>query len=304
MRCAGAEILITKPNSGTLNDSIDGMSSTANKHSIKEQVYEVIFGYESSAGRWFDVILIFMIIASVTAVLLDSVETMHQQYGDLLIRLEWFFTFLFTVEYGLRIYSTPHKRKYIFSFYGLIDLFSILPTYIAFLFPSVQALIVIRIMRVLRIFRILKLFRYMGEANLLFTALMQARRKIFVFLFSVLTLIVIFGAMMFIIEGPEHGFHSIPHSIYWAIVTITTVGYGDISPQTPLGQFIAALAMICGYAIIAVPTGIIGAELMAEYQNQNTRKQADTRQCANCHAGNHDLDARFCKFCGGKVELS
>jgi voltage-gated potassium channel len=157
-------------------------------------------------------------------------------------------------------------------------------------------------MRVLRIFRILKLFRYMGEANLLFSALLQARRKIEVFLFSVLTLITIFGALMFTIEGPENGFTNIPTSVYWAIVTITTVGYGDIAPQTPMGQFIAAIAMICGYAIIAVPTGIIGAELMQQVQNRNTEKANDKTKCVSCHATGHDLDARFCKFCGKRVE--
>lgn len=277
------------------------MTTASKKNSSKAIIYDIIFGYESRAGKWFDVILICMIIASVTAVLLDSVAEYHARYGTLLIRLEWFFTGLFSIEYALRIYSIPDKRRYIFSFYGLIDLFSILPTYIAFLFPTAQYLIVIRIMRVLRIFRILKLFRYMGEANMLYTALLQARRKIFVFLFSVLTLIIIFGAMMFIIEGPQHGFHSIPHSIYWAIVTITTVGYGDISPQTPLGQFVAGLAMICGYAIIAVPTGIIGAELITEYQNKDKNREDDGRRCESCNAGGHDLDASYCKFCGHHI---
>jgi voltage-gated potassium channel len=234
-------------------------------------------------------------------VLFDSVESYHQQYGVLLLRLEWFFTVLFTIEYILRLYSTRNLRAYVFSFYGLIDLFSILPTYIAFLFPTVQYLIVIRIMRVLRIFRILKLFRYLGEANLLYTALLGARRKIFVFLFTVLTLIIIFGALMFIIEGPENGFDSIPASIYWAIVTITTVGYGDISPQTPVGQFVASLAMICGYAIIAVPTGIIGAELMHEFQRRDRKENSDQRECVNCKATGHDMDAQFCKFCGNPI---
>ncbi len=212
--------------------------------SLKQQVNDVIFGYDSRAGKLFDVVLIFMIVISVSAVLFDSVDSYNDRYGEILLRLEWFFTILFTIEYILRLYSTENLKRYVFSFYGLIDLFSILPTYIAFIFPSAQYLIVIRIMRVLRIFRILKLFRYMGEANLLYTALLQARRKIFVFLFTVLILIVIFGALMFIIEGPENGFNSIPESIYWAIVTITTVGYGDVSPQTPVGQFVAALAMI------------------------------------------------------------
>lgn len=242
-----------------------------------------------------------MIISSVGAVLLDSIAAVHETYGVLLLRLEWLFTLLFTIEYGLRVYSTPDKRAYIFSFYGLIDLFSILPTYIAFIVPGAQSLVVIRIMRVLRIFRILKLFRYMGEATLLVNALLQARRKIFIFLFSVLTIMVIFGALMFIIEGPEHGFTSIPESVYWAIVTVTTVGYGDITPQTPLGQLIAAFAMICGYAIIAVPTGIIGAELMNEMQAQNRRNIPANNVCESCEATGHDPDARFCKHCGHKV---
>ncbi len=268
---------------------------------LQKAIYDVIFGYESKAGKLFDVALICLIVASVTAVLLDSVASYHARFGDFLFQLEWFFTLVFTVEYFLRLYSSPDKRGYVFSFYGLIDLFSILPTYIAFLFPSAQFLIVIRIMRVLRIFRILKLFRYIGEANLLYTALVQARRKIFVFLFSVLTLIIIFGALMFVIEGPEHGFDNIPKSVYWAIVTITTVGYGDISPQTPLGQLIAGLAMICGYAIIAVPTGIIGAELMNEYQSRNQQQVNETRKCVGCKAKGHDLDARYCKYCGNEV---
>lgn len=269
---------------------------------LKTSIHDVIFGYESKTGKLFDVVLIGLIVASVTAILLDSVESFHLLYGSIFYGLEWAFTAIFTVEYVLRLYSTPNKKEYALSFYGLIDLFSILPTYIAFLLPSAQYLLVIRIMRVLRIFRVLKLFRYMGEANLLYTALLGARRKILVFLFSVLTLIIIFGALMFIIEGPEHGFHSIPHSIYWAIVTITTVGYGDISPQTPMGQFIAAIAMISGYAIIAVPTGIIGAELMNEFQTRTTEQQRDGRKCSSCKAQGHDLDARFCKFCGNIIQ--
>ncbi len=275
-------------------------SEKSTPHTLKLRINDVIFGYESRAGRLFDVILICMIVISVTAVLLDSIESVRAVYGEFLFQLELLFTVLFTIEYLLRLYSTSNLRRYVFSFYGIIDLFSILPTYIAFLFPTAQYLIVIRIMRVLRIFRILKLFRYMGEANLLYSALIGARRKILVFLFSVLTLIIIFGALMFIIEGPENGFTSIPESIYWAIVTITTVGYGDISPNTPLGQFVAGLAMICGYAIIAVPTGIIGAELMAEVQQRNRRTRND-RECVSCKAKDHDLDARFCKICGNRI---
>ena len=205
--------------------------------SLKTRIYDVIFGYESRAGKFFDIVLICMIVVSVSAVLLDSVASIHLNYGDFLYSLEWFFTILFTIEYGLRLYSTPNPRAYVSSFYGIVDLFSILPTYIAFLFPSAAYLIVIRILRVLRIFRILKLFRYMGEANLLYSALLQARRKIFVFLLTILILITIFGALMFIIEGPDNGFNNIPRSIYWAIVTITTVGYGDISHEQGSRQY-------------------------------------------------------------------
>ena len=269
---------------------------------VKKAIYDVIFGYESAQGKLFDIALIGCILFSVAAVFLDSVASIHQTYGHLLFRLEWLFTLLFTLEYGLRLYSSPKPKTYVFSFYGIVDLLSILPTYIAFIFPSAIYLIVIRIMRVLRIFRILKLFRYMGEANLLFSALLQARRKIEVFLFSVLTLITIFGALMFIIEGPENGFADIPTSVYWAIVTITTVGYGDIAPQTPMGQFVAVIAMICGYAIIAVPTGIIGAELMQQVQNRSAAQSAKNKKCVSCDASGHDLDARFCKYCGKRVE--
>ena len=271
---------------------------------LQKAIFDIIFGYDSKAGRWFDIALIVLILSSVTAVLADSVESIHLNYGTFIYRLEWAFTLIFTLEYLLRIYSTIHKRAYLFSFYGIIDLCSILPTYLAFLFPSAAYLLVIRIMRVLRIFRILKLFRYIGEANLLYAALLQARRKIFVFLFSVIVLIIIFGALMFIIEGPENGFNNIPVSIYWAIVTITTVGYGDIAPQTSLGQFVAAFAMICGYAIIAVPTGIIGAELMQQVQRSGQRTNGVNSTCSGCKNTNHDLDARFCKYCGKDVARS
>ena len=268
---------------------------------LQRRIFDVIFGYESAAGRWFDLALIVLIVTSVASVLADSVASIHLQYGAALYRLEWAFTLIFTLEYALRIYSTPRKRAYVFSFYGLIDLVSILPTYLAFMFPAAAYLLVIRIMRVLRIFRVLKLFRYIGEANLLYAALLQARRKIFVFLFSVVVLIVVFGALMFVIEGPENGFSNIPVSIYRAIVTITTVGYGDIAPQTSLGQVVAAVAMICGYAIIAVPTGIIGAELMQQVQRSNQRQSHHASSCRACKATTHDLDARHCKYCGAEL---
>ena len=266
---------------------------------VKDQVADVIFGYESKAGKLFDIVLMIMITASVAAVMLDSVGSLSESGQRLLYRLEWFFTLLFTVEYALRIYSSSDPKRYITSFYGVIDLLSILPTYISFFFPTASFLVVIRFLRVLRIFRVLKLFRYIGEANLLLTALVNTRRKIFVFLFAVLNLIVIFGTLMYIIEGPENGFSNIPQSIYWAIVTITTVGYGDITPHTPLGQAVAAIAMICGYAIIAVPTGIIGAELMQEFQHRNSPSTSRKIQCSHCNAEHHQTDAVFCRICGG-----
>jgi voltage-gated potassium channel len=279
------------------------MNTDNHQHSrLKVYLFDVIFGVESPAGKLFDITLICMILASVAAVMIDSVSTYHDAYGQLLTRLEWFFTFAFTIEYILRIYVSPRPRAYIFSFYGIIDLLSILPTYLSFLLPGAGLLIVIRIMRVLRIFRILKLFRYIGEANILFRALLHARRKILVFLFSLLTMIVVFGTLMFIIEGPDNGFSSIPVSMYWAIVTVTTVGYGDIAPQTVFGQAIASLAMICGYAIIAIPTGIISVELMAEFQQRNASgNKSEIIICKACDSIGHDTDARHCKMCGEKL---
>tara|TARA_R100001377_G_C3184229_1_gene107889 strand:+ start:649 stop:1497 length:849 start_codon:yes stop_codon:yes gene_type:complete len=267
--------------------------------SRKQRVYDVIFGYDTKAGKTFDLVLIIMISASVFAVMLDSIGWQSATFNRSLFILEWLFTLAFTLEYGLRIYSSPKPRSYVLSYYGLIDLLSILPTYLAYFFAGANFLVVIRVLRVLRIFRVLKLFRYMGEANLLFGALVNARRKIFVFMFAVFNLVIVFGTLMFIIEGPENGFGNIPQSIYWAIVTITTVGYGDIAPHTPLGQAIAALAMICGYAIIAVPTGIIGAELMQEFQTRGTPSPHRKTACPHCEAKDHQTDATYCRLCGG-----
>lgn len=276
-------------------------SQTTDQSALQQRLYSIIFGYETREGRLFDVVLIVVIFASVFAVMLDSVPSISAEYHTWLYFLEWVFTILFTVEYGLRLYSSPSTRGYAFSFYGLIDLFSILPTFIAFLWPGGVYLIVIRILRVLRVFRILKLARYMGEASLLVGALVNARRKIFVFLYALLTLIIIFGSLMFLVEGPENGFDSIPESIYWAIVTITTVGYGDIVPQTVMGQIIAAASMIIGYAIIAVPFGIVSSELITEHSRRQAPPNKSLRVCNNCSNGGHDNDASYCKFCG--VEL-
>jgi len=270
---------------------------------LRELIYEVIFGYETRAGRLFDLALIIFILLSVGIVLLDSVTGIQQRFHFQLYILEWIFTILFSIEYLLRLYSSRAPMQYAISFYGLVDLFSILPTYISYFYPAASYLLVIRILRVLRIFRILKLVRYVGEANTLTRTLLSSRRKILIFLFSVLTLDVIFGALMFLVEGPENGFTSIPVSIYWAIVTITTVGYGDIAPHTDLGRFIASITMITGYSIIAVPSGIISSELINEYQNEHKQQTHDYLiQCHNCGRKGHDRDANFCKQCGSELQ--
>ncbi|MBB3046183.1 voltage-gated potassium channel [Litorivivens lipolytica] len=263
---------------------------------LKERLYDTIFGTDSRAGQTFDLLLIAAILCSVAVLLLNTVEPLHRQYGSLFFGIEWFFTVVFTLEFLTRLYCSPNRRAYLFSFYGIVDLLSILPTYLALMFPGAQQLLVIRLLRVLRIFRILKLLRYLADANLLFRTLAAARRKIVIFGFSVITVIVIFGSLMYVIEGPQSGFTSLPKSIYWAIVTITTVGYGDITPQTSLGQFVAALAMFTSYAIIAIPTGIFSAELIQESQRQRR-----PIQCSNCERGSHEQDSSYCRFCGAEL---
>jgi len=256
-------------------------------------LHEVIFEADTPIGKAFDVILIVCILASVLAVMLDSIDQLRSPFGSLLYRIEWFFTILFTVEYFLRLLCVGRPLKYAISFYGLVDFLAIIPTYISLLLPGTQYLLVIRILRILRIFRILKLATYLGEAKLLIKALQTSSRKISVFLFAVLTLVVIFGSLMYVIEGGENGFTSIPRSIYWAIVTMTTVGYGDISPQTIVGQTIASIVMILGYGIIAVPTGIVTVEM-----SQTFSHKVSTQACPQCSAEGHDPDAKYCKFCG------
>jgi voltage-gated potassium channel len=256
-------------------------------------LHRVIFGAETPAGRWFDVILIFSILASVAVVMLDSVSAVQSAHGRLLKGLEWFFTFLFTVEYVLRLLSSPRPGRYATSFFGAVDLVSVLPSYLAVLFPAGRFFIVLRILRILRVFRVLKLVQYVGEADVLRRALWASRRKIIVFLFALFTLVVVLGSLMYVVEGEENGFTSIPRSIYWAVVTLTTVGYGDISPRTSLGQILAAVIMVMGYSIIAVPTGIVTAEM-----TYAGREKAGFVRCPGCGAGGHDGDAGHCKFCG------
>ena len=260
------------------------------------KLYEIIFEAETPAGKWFDVALLWTIVLSVIVVFLESISELKLKYGDIFFILEWVFTILFSIEYVLRIICVQRPHKYIFSFYGIIDLLAILPTYLSLLIAGSQYLIVIRILRLLRVFRIFKLTHLLKQADILKKALLASRGKIAVFLFAVLTLIVVMGALMYVVEGPENGFTSIPVSMYWTIVTMTTVGYGDISPQTPLGQVIASVLMIMGYAIIAVPTGIVSVEIA-----DVTRKKSTTRVCSHCLNEGHDNDAVYCKSCGSML---
>lgn len=259
----------------------------------RKVLHEVIFEADTPLGKGFDVLLIVCILASVVAVMLDSIGAVQSDYGNLLYGIEWLFTIIFTVEYLLRLMCVGRPLKYAISFYGIVDLLAIIPTFVSLFLPGSQYLLVIRILRILRIFRILKLFHYLGEARLLIKALQASSRKMTVFIYTVMTLVVIFGSLMYVIEGGANGFTSIPRSIYWAIVTLTTVGYGDISPQTVLGQTLASVVMVLGYAIIAVPTGIVSVEMSRAF-NRNVSTQA----CPECSAEGHDSDASHCKFCG------
>lgn len=262
----------------------------------RAKTHEVIFEADTKAGRLFDIVLIFAILFSVLSVMFESMPSIREMYGKELYLLEWFFTILFTIEYILRLASVGRPLNYAFSFFGIVDFLAIVPTYFSLFFPGTHMLAVIRILRVLRVFRVLKLAKYLSEAQVLVKALRASQRKITVFLLTVLTLVVIFGSIMYLIEGDESGFVSIPRSIYWAIVTLTTVGYGDITPQTDLGRMVSAMVMILGYSIIAVPTGIITAEI-----TQTFKKNVSTQSCPQCSLEGHDKDAKFCKFCGAPL---
>lgn len=261
----------------------------------RDTLYRVIFGHDTRAGRTFDVALIVSIIASVTAVMVDTVPSLRAEWGRELLAIEWGFTVLFTIEYALRLLCHPRPARYAVSFFGLIDVLAILPTYVSILFPGSQYLLVVRLLRVLRVYRVLKLVEYLGEADTLMAALRESRRKITVFFMAVAVIAVITGSLMYMVEGPPNGFTSIPVSVYWAIVTLTTVGYGDISPQTPLGQLLAAVIMMLGYAIIAVPTGIVTVEL------SRMGRGGGVRACPDCGETGHDADAVHCKYCGARL---
>ncbi|MBC2715126.1 MAG: ion transporter [Desulfobacteraceae bacterium] len=262
----------------------------------RSRLYEIIFGTVTPAGKAFDVVLIWSILFSVVIVILESVHSIRSVYGDILYGIEWFFTILFTIEYILRLISVKRPLGYATSFFGLVDLLAILPTYLSIFIPGSQSLLTIRTLRLLRIFRVFKLTHYTREARVIMSALRASGRKISVFISAVLTIVVIIGSVMYVIEGEKNGFVDIPTSIYWAIVTLTTVGYGDLSPHTPLGKALASCLMIMGYGIIAVPTGIVTVEL-----SQTTKKESDMRKCPGCSIKGHAADAEFCRSCGKKL---
>jgi voltage-gated potassium channel len=262
----------------------------------RRRLHEIIFEADTPAGKAFDVVLIVSILVSVAAVMLESVAGIRATHGRLLFGIEWFFTLLFTAEYGLRLVSVGRPMRYATSFFGLVDLMAVLPTYASLLIPGSQYLLSIRILRLLRIFRVFKLSAYLGEAQLILQALRASRRKISVFLFAVGTVVVIIGSLMYVIEGEKNGFSDIPTSIYWSIVTLTTVGYGDLSPQTPLGKALASIIMIIGYGIIAVPTGIVTAEM-----THSAREKVSTQACPSCGAEGHEPGAAYCRICGAAL---
>ncbi|MDN3689561.1 ion transporter [Cyclobacterium jeungdonense] len=268
----------------------------------KKRLAHIIYESDDRASKNFDLVLLILIFMSVTVVILDSVEEIHRDYGRFLYGLEWFFTLVFTVEYFLRIWLSNDKPGYIFGFYGLVDFLAILPSYLSLFLFQTQYLTVIRALRFLRILRILKLPHYIREASALKSALKNSQTKIQIFVGSVLTIVLIMGSVMYIIEGPESGFTSIPRSMYWAIVTLTTVGYGDIAPSTSLGQFVAALIMLLGYAIIAIPTGIVSSEMTAARFDKKNARQKDLYFCPNCGLHVHNSDAEYCRKCGTKLE--
>jgi voltage-gated potassium channel len=276
------------------------MSSRSTRYKPKSgwrrKWFTVIYEADTPGGKLFDIILLILILFSVLTVMLETVSFVKIKYGSTLLVIEWILTGLFTIEYVLRLIITTRPGKYALSFMGVIDLLAIIPTYIAFFFAGSSYLITIRALRLVRVFRILKLTRFIGEAQTLSMAMKNSRHKITVFMVTVTAIVTIIGTVLYMVEGPEHGFNSIPKSIYWAIVTLTTVGYGDISPQTALGQFIASIVMILGYAIIAVPTGIVSVEM------NKAQKKNDFKTCPKCHNSYTPIDAHFCPECGTNIE--
>lgn len=263
----------------------------------RSRLHEVIFESNTSAGKIFDICLLIFILASICVVMLDSVSSLHSRYGELFFVLEWFFTILFTIEYILRIIAVKKPLLYVVGFLGLVDLMAIIPMYLSIFLAGAQSLLVLRALRLLRIFRIFKLTHFLSEMSFLGAAIRSSAKKISIFMLVVIAIVVILGSIMYLVEPAENGFTSIPESIYWAIVTITTVGYGDIAPATPTGKFIASIIMLIGYGIIAVPTGIITTEI-ALMSRSKTRGH---ETCPGCGREGHDQDAVFCKFCGERL---
>lgn len=268
-----------------------------NTPSLKHRLHEIIYEADTPAGKLFDIVLLFLILFSVVLVMLESVSWIGEDYAELLYQLEWGITALFSLEYIARLLVVKKPWRYVSSFFGIIDLLSLLPMYISFFFVGTTSLVALRALRLLRVFRILKLSRYIGESNFLMASLWASRAKIGVFLFAVIILCIIFGTIMYLVEGEANGFTSIPRGIYWCVVTLTTVGYGDIAPMTPIGRFIASIIMIMGYGIIAVPTGIVTSEMTQQQQNPDTNTQA----CPNCITDTHLDDAVYCHNCGHKL---
>lgn len=270
---------------------------------LKAKIHEIIFGSSTPMGKLFDVVLIVVICLSVLVVILESVNSIKYEFQYIFRAIEWFFTIFFTIEYLLRIYCSEKKKNYIFSFYGIIDVLAILPSYLSLYLVGAHSLMVIRAVRLLRIFRLFKLTQYVGEGEILMSALRASRHKITVFLFSVFTIVLTVGTLMYVIEGDVNGYTSIPKAMYWAIVTMTTVGYGDIVPVTELGKTLAALLMVMGYAIIAVPTGIVTTELAnAGKEYKDIKDSKDKQNCLTCLNNEHDSDAKFCKTCGRGIK--
>ncbi|SKA49962.1 ion transporter [Enterovibrio nigricans] len=267
-----------------------------NHQTAKKALYDTIFGTETKAGKYFDIALIGAILFSELLLILSSVQDVESLFSIWLTRLEWVFTILFTIEYALRLYCSPKPWAYARSFYGIVDLLAVVPSYLALILPGASGLLMIRLLRVMRIFRILKLTRYLQDSNILLRSLLMAQRKIIVFFSTVAIIVTVLGSLLYALEGPNNGFSSIPMSIYWAIVTITTVGYGDIVPQTDVGKFIAAFTMLLGYSILAVPTGIITAEI-----NQEMKHRRNLVRCSNCSTSGHDIDADYCRKCGTEL---
>ena len=272
--------------------------NASEKPTFRERLYEIIFEADTPAGKIFDVLLLIAIVGSVITISLESVQSYYAKYHSLFFCIEIFFTLVFSIEYILRLYVSKNAWNYAKSFYGLIDLLSILPTYLAFFLPQVHYLLLIRSLRLLRVFRVFKMVHFLNESLYLLASLWSARRKILVFFFSVILLTIVCGTVMYVVEHNQNeSFSSIPQSIYWAIVTITTVGYGDISPVTPLGKLMASFIMLLGYCIIAVPTGIISATMV----QQLNKHKVTTQSCPYCHKYGHESDAEYCKFCGNKL---